>query len=250
MNTGNYPNNCSSSNTASSSGSSSSSSSNGRSNTTNEINAVPIVNLKIQKAEQRKRKWAELKSSDPAKYEQSLAKMRQYHQNTRDQRLAKQKQYRNNRTEEQKKIHTLKVKENARTQQQLMKDAETQLSNPTLIPTTTNIQELQRLADKRQHILANVRNYNNQSRRWAIIEQVWDEDYPCRYYLAYINICNNLIAINKGLFMYESDIVEEFGLKAHRKLQDFVAALKGKLMTRKRIGQSWTLYRTKLYTLY
>jgi hypothetical protein len=58
-------------------------------------------------------------------------------------------------------------------------------------------------------------------------------------FLAHINICNNLIAtINKGLFIYESDIVEEFGLKAHRKLQDFVAALKGKLMTRKRIGQS------------
>ena len=30
--------------------------------------------------------------------------------------------------------------------------------------------------------------------------------------------------------MYESDIVEEFGLKAHRKVQDFDAALKGKLM--------------------
>jgi hypothetical protein len=57
-------------------------------------------------------------------------------------------------------------------------------------------------------------------------------------FLAHINICNNLIAINKGLFMYKSDIVEEFGLKAHHKLQDFVAALKGKLMTRKRIGQS------------
>ena len=187
MNISNYPNNSSSSNTASSSNSgsrssSSSSSSNGRSNTTNEINAVPIVNLKIQKADQRKRQWAELKSSDPAKYEQSLAKMRQYHQNTRDQRLAKQKQYRNNRTEEQNEIHTIKRRENARTQRQLMKDAETQLSNPTLIPTTTNIQELQRLADKRQHILANVRNYNNQCRRWAIIEQVWDEDYPCRYY--------------------------------------------------------------------
>jgi hypothetical protein len=106
--------------------------------------------------------------------------MRQYHQNTREQRLAKQKEYRNNRSEEQKEISRIKNMEYAQNQRELMKNAETHLSDPTLLlATTTDIQELQNLADRRQHILSNDRNYN-QCRRWANIKQVWDEDYPCR----------------------------------------------------------------------
>ena len=96
--------------------------------------------------------------------------MRQYHHNTRDQRLAKQSQYRDNRTEEQKEICRIKQKKYAQTQRDLMNNAETQISNPTLHPSTTNIEEMRRIADKRRQILTNLRNYNNQ--RWANIEQV------------------------------------------------------------------------------
>ena len=172
----------SSSRSSTGSSSRSSISNDGDGSITNEINPNPIANLNAQKAAQRKRRWAELKTSDPVKYEQSLAKMRQYHHNTRDQRLAKQSQYRENRTEEQKEICRIKQKNYARTQRDLMKNAETQISNPTLLPSTANIEEMRRLADKRQRILANIRNYNNnQCKRWVNIEQVWDEDYPCRY---------------------------------------------------------------------
>jgi hypothetical protein len=119
-----------------------------------------------------------MKSLNPEKYEESLAKMRQYHKNTRDQRLAKQKEYHQNRSEEQKDAARMKQTEYNRKKHREMKDAEEQLIIASSSSHTPNIPELQRLADKRQRILAKKRN--NKARKWVNIPQVWDENNPCQ----------------------------------------------------------------------
>jgi hypothetical protein len=132
--------------------------------------------------EKNRQKRVDMKSLNPAKYEESLAKMRQYHKNTRDQRLAKQKEYRQNRSEEHRDAARIKHNEYSRTKYREMKDAEEQLilchNTSSASHSTANIPELQRLADKRQRILAH--NRNNKSRKWVNIRQLWDENNPCQ----------------------------------------------------------------------
>jgi hypothetical protein len=74
-----------------------------------------------------------------------------------------------------------------------LKEAEVQLKEATEGNTNSTIcdndmRQLQLMANRRQQMLENNRNYQrhyaqmhpNQHRRWIAIQQTWDEDYPCR----------------------------------------------------------------------
>ena len=153
---------------------------------------------KAKQAEYMRKKRAEEKASDPENYEKNLARHRKYYEKTKQQRLAQQKEYRSNMSEEEKQQRLAQQKEYrsnmseeeieinrinhtkySRSKYREMRDAEEQLESPTL-PTDEpdDLQKLQRSANKRQQILAHTRNYK--SRKWTNIEQVWDEDFPCR----------------------------------------------------------------------
>jgi hypothetical protein len=152
---------------------------------------------KAKQAEYMRKKRAEEKVSDPEKYEKNLARHRKYYEKTKEQRLAQQKEYRNNMSEEEKQQRLAQQKEYRsnmseeeiennrikhtkyiRSKYREMRDAEEQLESPTLLTDEPYLQKLQRSANKRQQILAHTRNYK--SRKWTNIEQVWDEDFPCR----------------------------------------------------------------------
>ena len=70
-----------------------------------------------------------------------------------------------------------------------LKDAEVKFLQAAEISTSESddIQQLQQLAARRQQILAYGREYgrtyrqNHYRRPWVSIQQVWDEDNPCRY---------------------------------------------------------------------
>ncbi len=69
-----------------------------------------------------------------------------------------------------------------------LKDAEVKLLKAAENSTSdSDIQQLQQLATRRQQILAYGREYgktyrqNHHRRPWVPIQQVWDEDNPCRY---------------------------------------------------------------------
>jgi hypothetical protein len=78
-----------------------------------------------------------------------------------------------------------------------LKDAEVKLLKAAENSTSdSDIQKLQQLATRRQQILAYGREYgrtyrqNHNRRQWVPIQQVWDEDNPCRY-----NIINVFLSI-------------------------------------------------------
>ena len=152
---------------------------------------------KAKQAEYMRTKRAEVKASDPEKYEKNLARHRKYYEKTKEQRLAQQKEYRSNMSEEEKQQRLAQQKEYrnnmseeeiennrmkhtkySRSKYREMRDAEEQLESPTLLTDEPDLQKMQRTANKRQQILAHTRNYK--SRKWTNIEQVWDEDFPCR----------------------------------------------------------------------
>jgi hypothetical protein len=153
---------------------------------------------KAKQAEYMRKKRAEEKASDPEKYEKNLARHRKYYEKTKEQRLAQQKEYRSNMSEEEKQQRLAQQKEYrsnmseeeiennrikhtkySRSKYREMRDAEEQLESPTLLTDEPDdLQKMQRSANKRQQILAHTRNYK--SRKWTNIEQVWDEDFPCR----------------------------------------------------------------------
>jgi hypothetical protein len=185
----NNNNNSSSSSSSSSSGSSSSSSSSSNFNAAQEeLHNSTINSIETQrgidnarKAATKRKRWTDnMKTANPERYEESLAKMRNYKQLTREQRLAQQKQYRSNMSEEQKKHRLTQQKQYRHNRRTEMKAAEIQLANSTNLLNTDGIDlhVLQAPANYRQRILAQDRNYK--SRKWTNIEQTWDEDSPCR----------------------------------------------------------------------
>ena len=152
---------------------------------------------KAKQAEYMRKKRAEVKASDSEKYEKNLARHRKYYEKTKEQRLAQQKEYRSNMSEEEKQQRLAQQKEYrsnmseeeiqnnrikhtkySRSKYKEMRDAEEQLESPTLLTDEPDLQKMQRSANRRQQILAHTRNYK--SRKWTNIEQVWDEDFPCR----------------------------------------------------------------------
>ena len=114
--------------------------------------------------------------------QQRLAQQREYRSNMseeeKQQRLAQQKEYRSNMSEEKIENNRIKHTKYSRSKYRDMRDAEEQLESPTILTEEADLQKLQRSANKRQQILAHTRNYK--SRKWTNIEQVWDEDFPCR----------------------------------------------------------------------
>lgn len=175
----------------------SSSSSSSNYNNTDEIKENHQGDLNARKAAAKRKRWADMKIADPEKYAESLAKMRQYHQRTKELRLAHQKVYRSSMSEEQRERRSAQQREyrSSMSEEQIqytrskdkqyqrkkyteMMDAEMQLINPSSLADENDTQKLSRLANKRQQVLTRNRNYK--SRRWANIEQVWDEDFPCR----------------------------------------------------------------------
>jgi len=105
------------------------------------------ASINAKKAEQQRKRRAEMKSSDPEIYEDHLA-------NRRD--------YRRKRYEE-------------------MKNAEIQLQSESSLG-DEDIEKLTNLANKRRkHIHANtVYQQTNKQRRWVQVPQEWDEEYPCQ----------------------------------------------------------------------
>ena len=100
-------------------------------------------------AENRRNKLQEMKASDPEKYENHLARRREY--------------------------------QNKRYAQ--MKDAELKLQNMAEVEDDDiNIRHLQNLAVKRRKLIdAAIENRRNNKRtKWVQILQVWDEDHPCQ----------------------------------------------------------------------
>ena len=101
-------------------------------------------------AENRRIKLQEMKASDPERYENHLARRREYQRN----RYAK------------------------------MKDAEKRLQNASelLDEEDINVEELQNLANKRRKLIdaANENKRNNKCVKWVQIQQFWDEDHPCQ----------------------------------------------------------------------
>ena len=101
-------------------------------------------------AENRRNKLHEMKYSDPERYENHLARRREYQSN----RYAK------------------------------MKDAEKLLQNASdlLDDEDINVEELQNLANKRRKLIdaANENKRNNKCVKWVQIQQFWDEDHPCQ----------------------------------------------------------------------
>ena len=201
----NNNNNNNNNNNSSSSSSSSRSSSSSNFNAAQELHNSTINSIENQrsidnarKAATKRKRWAEMKTANPERYEESLAKMKNYHQITREQRLAQQKQYRRNMSEEQKEQRLAQQKQYRsnlsdklieknrsndiqyqRSRRTEMKAAEIQLTNSTTLLTDgTDLHVLQGPANNRQRILAQNRNYK--SRKWTNIEQTWDEDSPCR----------------------------------------------------------------------
>ena len=167
------------------------------SSSTSDINESQRGDLNARKAAAKRKRWTDMKTTNPEKYAESLAKMRQYHQKTRVERLAKQKEYRRNMSEQQKQQrlfqqkeqcsnmseeqienNRMKRKEKERSNYREMRDAEEQLDNASLLDDETDLQGLQRLANRRQQLLANKRSYK--SKKWANIPQEWYEDFPCR----------------------------------------------------------------------
>jgi hypothetical protein len=223
-NNNNNNNNNNNDNSNNNSGSSSSSSSSSNFNAAQELHNSTINSIETQraidnarKAATKRKRWADMKTANPERYEESLAKMKIYKQLTREQRLAQQKQYRSNMSEEQKEQRLAQQKQyrSTRSEEQKeqrlaqqkqyrsnlsdkliekhrsndiqyqhnrrieMKAAEVQLANSTnLLIDGNDLNMLQGPANNRQRILAQDRNYK--SRKWTNIEQTWDEDFPCR----------------------------------------------------------------------
>jgi hypothetical protein len=105
----NNNNNNNDDNSNNNSGSSSSSSSSSNFNAAQELHNSTINSIETQraidnarKAATKRKRWADMKTANPERYEESLAKMKNYHQLTREKRLAQQRQYRSNMSEEQK----------------------------------------------------------------------------------------------------------------------------------------------------
>ena len=134
--------------------------------------------VKAKQAEYMRKKRAEEKDTDPEKYEKNLARHRKYYEKTKEQRLAQQKEYRSNMSEEKIENNRIKHTQYSRSKYRDMRDAEEQIESPTILIEEPDLQKLQRSANKRQKILAHTRTYK--SRKWTNIEQVWDEDFPCR----------------------------------------------------------------------
>jgi hypothetical protein len=109
-------NNNNNSSSSSSSGSNSSSNFNAvqeelHNSTINSIETQRAVDNARNAATKRKR-WADMKTANPERYEESLAKMRNYKQLTREQRSVQQREYRSNMSEEQKEQRLAQQRQN------------------------------------------------------------------------------------------------------------------------------------------
>ena len=110
-----------------------------------EENRASIINAK--KAEQQRKRRAEMKSSNPEIYENHLANRRDY----------QRKRY------------------------EEMKNAEIQLQSESSLG-NEDIEKLTNLANKRRKLIhANtVYQQTNKQSRWVQVPQEWDEEYPCQ----------------------------------------------------------------------
>ena len=162
------------------------------------------VITKAKAAEMQRKRRAEIKASDPTKYEEYLRKQREYNSKSIEQRCAKERDdyryqssfvdisagshNRKNKIQEAKSSSTpetyLARKRDYKNRRYAeMKNAEIQLRNGSAMENENiNIEELQNLANKRRKLIDAAIEYRRKNRRskWVPIAQVWDEDHPCQ----------------------------------------------------------------------